>query len=119
MKHYTKREDDFEIRREHLKNLSDEELKNRFWELLNQTVDPLMEIARTHTTPSIERSILLRMGFSSIEAKPLVEMSIDRGLISKGVGHIVYRAAKTNNLSIRDAGLSLLEGRLWDTLKFD
>jgi len=118
MKGYLKREDDFQVRRKHLENLSDEELKARFWELVGAAVDPLLEIARTHTSPSIERSILLRMGFSSIEAKPLVEMAIDRELISKGVGHLVYRAAKVNNLPIREAGLKMLQGELWDTLGF-
>ncbi len=119
MKGYLKREDDFQERRKHLANLSDDELKTRFWELVGTAVDPLLEIARTHTSPSIERSILLRMGFSSIEAKPLVKMVIDRGLISKGAGHLVYKAAKQNNLSIREAGLEMLKGGLWDTLKFN
>ena len=119
MKGYLKREDDFQERRKHLANLSDDELKTRFWELVGTAVDPLLEIARTHTSPSIERSILLRMGFSSIEAKPLVEMVVDRGLISKGAGHLVYKAAKQNNLSIREAGLEMLKGGLWDTLKFN
>ena len=119
MKGYLKREDDFQERRKHLANLSDDELKTRFWELVGTAVDPLLEIARTHTSPSIERSILLRMGFSSIEAKPLVEMAVDRGLISKGAGHLVYKAAKQNNLSIREAGLEMLKGGLWDTLKFN
>jgi len=42
-------------------------------------VDPLLEYGRTHTTPSIERSVLLRMGFSSLEAKPLVlDQDVDR-----------------------------------------
>ena len=119
MKGYLKREDDFQERRKHLAKLSDEELKTRFWDLVGTAVNPLLEIARTHTSPSIERSILLRMGFSSIEAKPLVEMAIDRDLIGKGVGHLVYKAAKQNNLSVRKAGLAMLDGRLWDTLNFN
>lgn len=119
MKGYLKREDDFQKRRKHLEQLSDEELKARFWDLVEQAVDPLLEIARTHTSPSIERSILLRMGFSSIEAKPLVEMAIDRELIGKGVGHLVYKAAKQNNISVREAGLMMLNGGLWDTLEFN
>lgn len=119
MKGYLKREDDFQKRRKHLEHLSDEELKARFWDLVEQAVDPLLEIARTHTSPSIERSILLRMGFSSIEAKPLVEMAIDRELIGKGVGHLVYKAAKQNNISVREAGLMMLNGGLWDTLEFN
>ncbi len=119
MKDYLKREDDFLERRKHIANLSDEDLKKRFWALVEKAVDPLLDMARTHTSPSIERSILLRMGFSSIEAKPLVEMVIDRGLMGKGAGHLVYRAAKQNGLSIREAGLEMLKGSLWDTLDFD
>ena len=119
MKGYLKREDDFQNRRKHLENLSDDELHARFWELMEKIVDPLIDLAKTHTSPSVERSVLLRMGFSSIEAKPLVEMAIDRGLIGKGVGHLVYRAAKNNGVSIRRAGLGMLEGQYWDTLNFD
>lgn len=119
MKGYLKREDDYSTRREHLKDLSDADLKKYFWELIGKTVDPLIDMAKTHTTPSIERSVLLRMGFSSLEAKPLVEMAIDRELIGKGVGHLVYKVSKENNLSIRGAGLALLDGQYWDTLKFN
>ena len=45
------RADDFERRRAHLKNLSDEALKDRFWDLADQIVAPLVEEARTHTSP--------------------------------------------------------------------
>lgn len=114
MKGYLKREDDFEIRRKHLANLSDEELKERFWELAEKLVDPLLDLARTHTSPAVERSVVLRMGFSSLEAKAIVDGAIDRGLIGKGVGHIIYRVAKDNNISIRQAGLELMEGKRWD-----
>ena len=48
-----KREDDFQTRREHLKNLSDEELKSRFWALTGQLVDPLLELAHENTSPAI------------------------------------------------------------------
>lgn len=114
MKGYLKRSDDFQERRKHLKDLSNEELKARFWDLAGQAVDPLLDLAKTHTSPAVERSVLLRMGFSSIEAKPLVEAVIDRGLIGKGAGHVVYKVAKEKNLSIRQAGLDLLEGKHWD-----
>jgi D-ornithine 4,5-aminomutase subunit alpha len=114
MKGYLKREDDFLTRRKHLESLSDDELKARFWELAEKIVDPLLDLAKTHTSPSVERSVLLRMGFSSLEAKPLVEGAIDRGLMSKGVGHIVYRISKEKNLTVREAGLELIEGKHWD-----
>ena len=114
MKGYLKREDDFQVRRKHLVNLSDEELKQRFWKLAEQAVEPLLELAKTNTSPSIERSVLLRMGFSSLEAKPLVEGAIDRGLIGKGVGHVVYRISKEKNIPLRQAGLEMIEGKHWD-----
>ncbi|WP_028855371.1 ornithine aminomutase subunit alpha [Psychrilyobacter atlanticus] len=116
MKGYLKREDDFSTRRKHLHNLTDEELKNKFWELAEKLVDPMLDLAKTHTTPSIERSVLLRMGFSSIEAKPLVDGAIDRGLIGKGVGHLVYKISEEKNISIRQAGEEMIEGNHWDTL---
>ena len=116
MKGYLKREDDFSTRSKHLHNLTDEELKNRFWELAEKLVDPMLDLAKTHTTPSIERSVLLRMGFSSIEAKPLVDGAIDRGLIGKGVGHLVYKISEEKNISIRQAGEEMIEGNHWDTL---
>ena len=114
MKGSLKREDDFEQRRAHLKGLSDAELKDRFWQLTEQVVDPLLELARTHTSPSVERAVLLRMGFSSLEAQPLVNAAIDRGLMSHGVGHVVYKISKEKNLTVRQAGLELLEGKHWD-----
>ncbi|OQY40632.1 MAG: ornithine aminomutase [Fusobacteriia bacterium 4572_74] len=116
MKGYLKRDDDFSVRRKHLNNLTDAELKNKFWELAEKLVDPMIDLAKTHTTPSIERSVLLRMGFSSIEAKPLVDGAIDRGLMGKGVGHLVYKISKEKNISIRQAGEEMIEGNHWDTL---
>ena len=109
-----RRTDDFETRRAHLRSMSDEELKAYFWSLAQQVVDPLLEYGRTHTSPSVERSVLLRMGFSSLEAKPIVDFAITNNLIGHGAGNIVYRVAKSENLSIRDAGVKLSQGQLWD-----
>lgn len=114
MKGLLKRPDDFKDRRKHIANLSDAELRAKFWELTEQVVDPLIELARTHTTPSVERAVLLRMGFSSIEAKPIVNQAVDHGLIAKGVGNVIYRIAKEKNLDIRQAGLELLDGKHWE-----
>ena len=116
MKGYLKREDDFTARRKHLHNLTDDELKARFWELAEKLVDPMLDLAKTHTTPSIERSILLRMGFSSLEAQPLVDGAMDRGLMGKGVGHLVYKISQETRLSVRDTGLEMIEGKHWDRL---
>jgi len=114
MKSLLVREDDFAKRREHLANLSDEQLKQKFWELAEKAVEPLIDLAKNYTSPSVERSVLLRMGFSGLEAKPLVEGAIDRGLIGKGVGHIVYRVSKEKNIPLRQAGLEMIEGKHWD-----
>lgn len=108
------RPDDFIKRREHLAGLTEDELEQRFWALAQKVVEPIVKLAETNTSPSIERSVLLRMGFSSIEAKSIVDNAIDRGLIGKGVGHIVYKLAKKSNIDIRQAGLQLIDGNNWD-----
>ncbi|WP_425447007.1 ornithine aminomutase subunit alpha [Dethiothermospora halolimnae] len=109
-----KRVDDFEKRREHLKDLTEEQLEARFWELAEKIVDPMVDLAKNHTSPSIERSVVIRMGFSSIEAKGIVEGVMNRGLMGKGAGNVIYRLAKENNMEIRETGLKLLDGELWD-----
>ena len=109
-----KRPDDFAERRKHIADLSDEELYNRFWELTEKVVDPLLELGRKNTTPSIERAVLLRMGISSLETKPIVEGCIDRGLMGKGVGHVVYKLADSKKIPVREAGSLLAEGKCWD-----
>lgn len=111
-----KRVDDFQERRVHLANLSEEDLEIRFWELSEKIVDPIIKLAKENTSPSIERSILLRMGFSSIEAKLIVDGIIDKGYIGKGAGNVLYRLSEKKNISIREAGLKLIEGDYWDLL---
>ncbi|MCC3869549.1 ornithine aminomutase subunit alpha [Terrisporobacter mayombei] len=109
-----KRQDDFEVRRKHLQELSDQQLKDRFWQLASQIVEPMVELGRKNTTPSIERSILLRMGFSSLEVKPILEGVMERGLIGKGAGHVVYKLATNKGITVREAGLMLINGECWD-----
>lgn len=110
------RQDDFETRREHLQGLSDEALHTYFWELVEKITNPLVEEAHTHTTPSIERSVLLRMGFASIEAKALVAKMQERELLSHGAGRLVLELAKLNRISVPEAGAALLAGKYWDAL---
>ncbi len=112
-----KRLDDFNMRRTHLLQLNDEELKNRFWELAEQIVNPMLELGRKHTSPSIERSVLLRMGFSSIEANEIVKRTIENGLMGKGCGHIVYKLSMSQGISIREAGIRLAKGEEWDIVE--
>lgn len=114
------RKDDYLKRRRHLAALSDEELYQRFWDLAEKIVAPLVEMARTHTSPSIERSVLLRMGFSSLEAKEIVARCEEYGLLGKGAGHVIWKLAKHRGLGIREAGLSLIEDRyeqIWEEVK--
>lgn len=102
------RPDDFNERRQHIKDLSDQELKKRFEALTDQMIDPLLDMAYHYTTPAIERSILMRMGFSSLEAKDIVNKMHEYQLLGHGAGHVVYRYHIMHQLSIREAGLALM-----------
>ncbi len=111
-----KREDDFQQRRENLKNLTDEQLFERFWKLAEEIVQPMLDLGYKNTTPSVERSVLLRMGFSSIEVKPIVEGVMKKGLMGKGCGNVVWRLSQKKGISVREAGLLLADGKEWDTV---
>jgi D-ornithine 4,5-aminomutase subunit alpha len=111
------RKDDFEKRREKLASLSDQELKDYFWQLAQYVVAPMMDLAKTHTSPSIERSVLLRMGFSSIQAKDIVMQCVEKGFLGKGAGHSVWRLAQLNHISYQEAGACLARGEGWDQLR--
>jgi D-ornithine 4,5-aminomutase subunit alpha len=108
------REDDFSSRSKHLQSLSDEELNQRFWELAGRVIDPLVDLATTNTSPSIERSVLLRMGFNSLQAKALVERIFEKGLLGKGAGHIVWAIAKEKNEDYMNVGRKMIDGAYWD-----
>jgi D-ornithine 4,5-aminomutase subunit alpha len=102
------RVDDYKKRRQHLAHMSDQELKSYFLKLSDQLVDPLLDMAYKNTSKSIERSVLLRMGFSSIDAKAIVEVLSEYNLLKKGAGHCVYVIHKEQGKSIEEAGLSIL-----------
>ena len=109
-----RREDDFAERRKHIADLSDQELYDRFWELTAQVVDPLLELGRKNTTPSVERAVLLRMGVSSLDTQKIVEGCMDRGLMGHGTGHVVYKISKAKDISIKEASEKLAQGEYWD-----
>ena len=85
------RDDTYLQDRAHLAALSDAELETRFWELAQKVVDPLVELGRTHTSPSIERSVLMRLGCESPTCAAVVAGCEQRGLL----GHVpVLEAAR-------------------------
>ncbi|PKK39802.1 D-Ornithine 4,5-aminomutase S subunit [Clostridiaceae bacterium JG1575] len=112
-----KRSDDFTERRSHLAGLSETELEALFWARCGQIIGPMLDLARKNTTPSIERSVLLRMGFSSQEATKIVAQTIEKGMMGKGCGHLVYRLAREKGLSLREAGELLGRGEGYEELR--
>lgn len=108
-----KRNDDYSVRREHLKQLSDEQLKERFWQLTEQLTAPMLQLGYENTSPAIERSVLLRMGFSSLEAKAIVTGCIEHELLGHGAGNVVYRLAIAKKTDVRTAGLYLIDNDAW------
>lgn len=104
------RKDDYLVRGEHLKKLSDKELREYFLELSEKIVDPLMDLSYKNTSKSIERSVLLRMGFSSIQAKAIVDILNENDLLKKGAGHSVYIISKNRKISLQKAGELIQNG---------
>jgi D-ornithine 4,5-aminomutase subunit alpha len=101
----------FEARQQELKKMSDAELKARFWELCNQVVEPIVELAKTHTSPSIERSVLLRMGIDSVSTHAVVTRIYEAGLLGKGAGHVVLKLSQKTGKDIRHAAQAIIENK--------
>jgi len=101
----------FEVRREELKRLDDEALKERFWTLCNQVIEPIVDLAQTHTSPSIERAVLLRMGIDSLSSHGVVDRIHEAGLLGKGAGHIVLKLAQKTGTDVRHAAAAILENK--------
>lgn len=101
----------FEKRQAELKQMSDAELKERFWLLCDQLVEPIVEMSKTHTSPSIERSVLLRMGIDSISAHGVVDRIYEAGLLGKGAGHVVLKLSQKTGKSVREAAAAILENK--------
>lgn len=111
-----RREDDFQIRREHLKELTKEQLYDRFWSLTEEIVKPIVDLAYTHTSPAVERSVALRMGFSSLQAKPLIDHCTKWNLLGKGIGNVILTYAKLASIDYLKAGDELSKGIGWDVV---
>ncbi len=111
------REDTYLKVRGHLAELSDEQLETRFWELAQQVVDPMVELARTHTSPSIERSVLMRMGVDSPTCMAVVGECEKRGLLGHGCGHVVWYYAQQTGQAAPEAARKLAAGEGWDVVE--
>jgi D-ornithine 4,5-aminomutase subunit alpha len=101
----------YEQRREELKQMTDEQLKARFWELCDQVVAPIVELARTHTSPSIERAVLLRMGIDSLSSHGVVERIYEAGLLGKGAGHVLLKLAEKQGMDVKAAAAAILDDK--------
>jgi D-ornithine 4,5-aminomutase subunit alpha len=97
-----------EARLRELDDVPDEELRQHFWVLCDQVVAPLVELARTHTSPSIERSVLLRMGIDSVTASGVVAHVHEAGLLGKGAGHVLLRLAQRDGTDVRTAAAAVI-----------
>lgn len=108
------REDTFAEARRHLHDLTDAELETRFWGLAQRCVDPMVELARTHTSPSIERSVLMRMGIDSISCKAIVAECEARGLLGHGAGHVLLLVMGAWDTDAPIAAARLVAGEGWE-----
>jgi D-ornithine 4,5-aminomutase subunit alpha len=97
-----------ERRLRELDPLPDDELRARFWSLCEQAVAPMVDLARTHTSPSIERSVLLRMGIDSVSSQGVVTSILEAGLLGKGAGHVLLRLARREGTDVRAAAAAVL-----------
>lgn len=111
------REDTYLKVRGHLAELTDEQLEARFWELAQRVVDPMVELARTHTSPSIERSVLMRMGVDSPTCMAVVGECEKRGLLGHGCGHVVWYYADHLGVAAPDAARRLAAGDGWGVVE--
>ncbi len=111
------RPDTYHEIRGHLAELTDEQLEERFWALAQRVVDPMVELARTHTSPSIERSVLMRMGVSSPTCVAVVGECEKRGLLGHGAGHVVLHCATAWECPVPEAARRLAAGEGWDLVE--
>ncbi|MDI6843120.1 MAG: D-ornithine 4,5-aminomutase subunit OraS [Anaerosomatales bacterium] len=108
------RPDTYREARAHLAGLSDAELEERFWRLAREVVAPLVELAHTHTSPSIERSVLMRMGVDSVTAQAVVAECVTRGLLPHGAGHVVLVCMRAWGCEAPEVARRLAAGEGWE-----
>ena len=81
----------YEALRAELADLDDAALKERFWQLCEQVMTPVVDLARTHTTHAV------------------VENVFAAGLGGKGAGHAVLRLSRRDGMDLRDAVTRIAE----------
>lgn len=101
----------FEARRAELAKMNDEQLKQRFWELCGKVVEPMVEYGRKYTSPSIERSVLLRMGIDSPTSQGVVSRVNEAGLLSRGAGQVVLKVSQKHKIDLREAARRIVEDK--------
>ena len=101
----------FEARRKELEKMSDDELKDKFWSLCEKVVEPMVDYGRKFTSPSIERSVLLRMGVDSMTSQAVVNIVKEAGLLGKGAGNVVLRVSEKNDIQITEAAKKIAEDK--------
>ena len=99
----------YEALRSELADLDDAALKERFWQLCEEVMTPVVDLARSHTPPSIERSVLLRMGIDSVTTHAVVENVFAAGLGGKGAGHAVLRLSRRDGIDLCKAAARIAE----------
>ncbi len=99
--------DRFEKRRAEYKQMTDDQLKARFWELCDELVAPIVDLARTHTSPN-RAGGLLRMGIDSLSAHGVVDRIYQAGLLGKGAGHVLLRLAEKQGCDVTSAAAAIL-----------
>ncbi|MDY0087693.1 MAG: D-ornithine 4,5-aminomutase subunit OraS [Coriobacteriia bacterium] len=108
------RSDTYDEVRKPLAGLTDAQLETRFWEDARAVVEPMVEFARTHTSPSIERSVLMRMGVDSPTSMAVVAECEKHGLLGHGAGHVVLVLMSEWGCAPPETARRLAAGEGWE-----
>jgi len=108
------RPDTYHEVRKHLDEYDDTALEAHFWSLAGEVVAPLVDLARSYTSPSIERSVLMRMGCDSPTCTAVVAECEKRGLLGHGAGHVVLVCMREWKVDALEAARRLAAGNGWE-----
>ena len=91
-------------------DLADEHIHKEFWKSGQSSDDSLSDFAHTCTSPHVECSSLVAMGFSDDEAQAIIKGAIKYRIICKGCSHVVLELRRARGIGLREAGLLLAAG---------